>query len=124
MNSKPHETAAKALDTLEFWAEKLKRIGSNSDIAVLLAGLTTDGSRLVFFVSKHYIVELFEWAQHNRGDIGVFGMETFTVPGQVTMSTGSGKTVSYSTLTTPTYMHGQKNTFCAFQLPSIVDDIV
>lgn len=94
MNSSPLETAAIAINRLAFWADKLKEIGSSSGISILLAGLTTDGTSLVFLVSELYIIELFQWAQQNMGIIHKLSMETFTVPDQVMLNTESGKTVS------------------------------
>lgn len=96
MNTSPQVTIAKANCTQVFWADKLKQIGSRLGIPVLLAGLTTDCTSLMFFVSECYIIELFQWAQQNKGVINTEHMETFTVPDQVTLNTRNGQTVSLS----------------------------
>ena len=98
MNRSTQETAAKAHDIQQFWAGKLKDMGSRLGMPILLAGLIANtcdqGTNLVFFVSERYIIKLFGWAQHNKGVIYGHGMETFTVPDVVTLNTGTGNTVS------------------------------
>ena len=99
MNTSPQVTIANSNCTQVFWANKLKQIGSRLGIPVILAGLTTDDNSLVFFVTECYIIELFKWAQQNKGVINTEHMETFTVPDQVTLNTTNGQTVSLSIAT-------------------------
>lgn len=96
MDHGTQETAAKAQGTQQFWADELKQMGSKSGIPILFAGLTahTHGTSLVFFVSERYNIKLFDRAQRNKAVIYDHGIVTFTVPGQVTLNTKNGRTVS------------------------------
>ena len=112
MNTSPQVTIANSNCTQVFWADKLKQIGSRLGIPVILAGLTTDHTRLVFLVSECYIIELFQWAQQNKGVIYTEHMETFTVPDQVTLNTRNGQTVS---LRIATYGHTTRHAVARVQ---------
>lgn len=120
MNSSAQDTAAKAIGTLAFWTDKLQQIGSRSGISVILTGLTTDGTSLVFFVSELYIARLFQWAQQNMGIVHTEGIKIFTVPDQVTLNTGSGETVSLSIqscILSASYTVDREGVFRSFKKP-------